>query len=686
MGDMRDWGDDMALGVGYDAVANQVRGDCVIRSPTESTGGEEVYFAIDIIESREDLVQKLNISASASLTAEFGTASAKISYFDDKHINKYSLYLLCTCVVKQSAERMRDVKLSDDAARMISSGNTDGFRRRCGDEFVVGSVSGGELYGFCEIITQSEDEQRDASASIRGSGSLGTWSASAGFEDAVTKLSQKFQLQFRVFSQGGASTAPLPNTAAELIEYARNFPTMIRATPKRYVATFQEYDTLNLPAGPSLIDIASQKDTLQSLASLRLEYLDLISSIEYLLDNPEQFDSFVSSTFNDKANLFRDAVNRITDRARDCVRDYNLCKLLTDLPDSTIILPNRRDSTVIGAIKLAQEAALRAQSHADACIASAKEVLDTSRTIVSGPQGKEMADKAQISLANARTSEMMAENALADARSVAEVTAEVSQWKDSAASAVKQAQDALRIGTDSYAQCYAIGYAPFWSAPTVFHLTEASGESGDGYKSTVLYLGDNTNTSLVDETGYHFLNLESLINDPSGGDVTIGQACSNPASYVDETYCPVGSLPIVRYSRFTMPCGVRISFFPDHGNIVNTLTFGVAGISDAHTIQDHRQFADKVYPAAIILTSKKSGLRTLVTFQLLCFSGRKISDSYIQGDQVVTSGHSPLFSDKRHQDSHSNLGWIGTPLQELRKSVNLALKRSNSDFWTNTRN
>ena len=349
------------------------------------------------------------------------------------------------------------------------------------------------------------------------------------------------------------------------------------------------------------------------------------------------------------------------------------------LPDPVFPFPKRLDTTTIGAVQAAKDAAERTQAHAKACIESAQQVLDISQTIKTGPQGKDLADQARLALTNAQDAYNLAQNALSDTLVVADLSDQVTQSKNSAKSAVQNADDALGVATKQYQIVYAIGYAPYWNAPTVIHLTQAQGESGDGYKSTTWFAGDYSqlNTFIDGETGYHALSIATLVSDPAGGDVDIDQACSNPTKLGSsgETYCPVGTLPIVFYDRFTMPCGVRIDPFLDQGHVVKSLVFGVAGIFDRHTSQDHRQFTDKVFPGSIILVSKKSGLRTLVTFQLLCFAGRKISDSYIQGDQVVTSGRTPLLRQAGRDESHKSLGWRATPLVQSRESGELELRR-----------
>lgn len=228
----RDWDDQggMALGVGYDAVAGKVRGDGVERTDPEGEGGEDVYFAIDMISSRQELARFMNITASASMRYAVFSGGGKTRYFEEQKINQFSIYIVVACIVQHSAKRMRDVELKASARQLLVSANTDKFRQSYGDEFLVGYTAGGEFYGIYEFATRSEDEYRTFSQTLRGSGGYGAWSGSgtASFEAAIRKLSETVSMTFKMYSYGGQTTEPLPNTAAELIEYARNFPQLVR--------------------------------------------------------------------------------------------------------------------------------------------------------------------------------------------------------------------------------------------------------------------------------------------------------------------------------------------------------------------------------------------------------------------------------------------------------------------------
>lgn len=596
MATRRDWDDQagMAVGVGYDAVSGNVCGDCVVRSDLEGEGGEDVYFAVDMVSSREELARFMNISASASLKYAVFSGGGKTRYFAEQKIYKYSLYIVVACVVQHSAKRMRDVELTANAKQLLAIGNTEKFRQRCGDEFLVGYTSGGEFYGIYEFATKSEDEHRTMSQTLRGSGGYGAWSGSgsASFEAAIRKLSETLSMTFRMYAYGGQSDDPLPHTAGELIDYARKFPQLVRGTAaKKYVATFHGYDTLELPDGPNLVDIQDKRDVLEWLGTQRLRYLDVISSVEYVLFNPEQFEPFDTATLNAKVNELRSAVDSIVSAASRCVNDYRQCDRIS-LPDPSVLFPARRDSTVIGALRFVQEAAGRAEHHGRACNDHAQRVVQIGREIKAGPTGKSMADKARTELTNARQSASLAERAYEDASTADRVeNAEIERLIATAKSWTQRANGDVELAKRKYElEVYPIGYAPYWKGPTVVHMdpgyvdprgwTFAAHTHCWGWYSAALrpvgWKPLNGGRPVSADRNGGGLTIDQLSVDPAGGTVVIKPACSAPIAggdpYDKKLHCSLQNLPTIRSGRDKFSAGVTVADNIDPANTLGTGT------------------------------------------------------------------------------------------------------------------
>ena len=658
----------MDFGVGYDAVAGQVRGDCVLRTDPEGEGGEEIYFELDMITSRSELSRKLNVTAAASLKAAIGSGSAKARFLLERSINKYSVYLVASCVVRQAARRMRDVQLNDSARAVLQAGNTEGFRQRCGDEFLVGATSGGEFYGLLEIFTRSEDDYREAQASIRGSGNLGTWSASAAFEEAVRRLSERYELQLRMYSNGGLSDQPLPDSPSGLIEFARTFPQQVRGPGAvKYIATFMDYNSLDLPAGPNLIDVQNQKEKLEWYATQRLQFLDLSSSIDYILNNSDEFQSFDSNYFAQYNNEIRSSIDRLTAAASRCMNDYNSCQFV-DLPDAAVRLPQRLDSTVLGARRLAQEASERAQQHGEACHNHLAEILQIRNEIRTGPDGKRLADRARVELANAQQALTLAEHSCDDVELLARGHPDIGieGMLATAQVARNQAREDVALAQHKYEGdehelgIYAIGYAPYWNGPNVVHLRRVIYRDN----RTLGWLADLKDTQLAES-----------VRDPSGGTALIRPECEAPwvpHGLPSQKWCPVDGWPHIGVfghapgNEDDALSGVAFIYdWRDHSRLLH-VSFGLSKPSGPD--EEVEYLAGSVFHGSILLESSQSGLRTVVDFQLLCFNGTRISDAYIDHNGQVVGDVRRLDDDRKmgriRADAGKSIGWLSRSFNE----------------------
>lgn len=651
----------MEIGVGFDAVAGEVRGDCVVRTEPEGVGGDEIFFAIDLISTRQELMRRMNISASASLKVAIGSGSSKARYFSEQNVHRYSIYIVVTCVVQHTSRRMRDVELNTQARQLLEAGNIEGFRRRCGDEFLVGLTTGGEFYGIYELQTRSADEQREAEFSIRGSGAIGMYSASgsAGFEDAMRKLSERFNMRFRMFSVGGTPNS-LPITAAELIEYARTFPQLVRGDgSKKYVATFLDYDTLDLPAGPNPIDVQNQKDIIDRLAIQRLQYLDVISSIEYVLGNPLQFELFDSQSLNAKVNELRDAVNRIVQASSRCMNDFRQCELLTDLPDPAVRLPERKDATCIGAINLAMQAADRAAAHATACEGFTRRILEISREIKTGSSGVRLADEAATKLKDATEAKKQSTRAVEDAITTTGVCAGTDEFIAAAKRSAARAAEDLELATKKYNETiFPVGYSPYWHAPRRIVFREICNYVGGLFWDGGITFGYN------EESGPHGrVLLDKYCKDPKGGKLTAEQACERPepCGFLGGTLCPIAGQAFASDSQGVMGVsigsgGIATRYDP---NKAFSLWFSFGVNSD---------LLNSPVKASVVLRSAATGLRTLVEFDLVFAQGPVVFDEYIHGDgekrgQVFhnTESFEPESLQHAFTDDKA-LGWVSAPI------------------------
>lgn len=257
----------MDYGAGYDSLSGLVRGDCVLRTTPEAPLGgdaQEILFRHQQVTTTLELAKYLNVSASGAINAKwFSQGSGKLGFLSQTGINQYSVYLLLRVVVKNPALRMRDVKLTDEAWKLLEEQGADPFRQRSGDEFVVGLITGGEYFALLEVEASSEQQKKDISSLIRSRGPF--WELGMEFSNSMSELSKRYSVKITSYQVGGKDTK-IPTTVEDMIARAVSFPEQIKGEyAKPYQALFLDYKVLDIPQRENLIDITHQKEVLTNL-------------------------------------------------------------------------------------------------------------------------------------------------------------------------------------------------------------------------------------------------------------------------------------------------------------------------------------------------------------------------------------------------------------------------------------
>ncbi len=603
------WDDDpnSAIGSGFDTGAGRVCGDCVERTDVASAGGDEVYFTIDLVTSRTEMARRLQVSASASIRAAAGTSgSGRARFFQDLSINQYSLYLVVSCIVRKASARMRDVRLKDTFKVLLENNKTEEFHRSCGNEFIVGSTIGGEFYAVYEFQTTSSDQREEVEAAVRASGALGSFSAEGDFQLSMRKLTDRYSMTFRTYAYGVPSTVLLPSNGNEIVDFARNFPQYVSSSGRVYTGSTLGYVTCeNYPTlQPNPIDLQQQNLMLEDSAARRLRLLDLIASIDYILFNGSQFETFDSQHLTAKGNELRSQVNALTQAASTCLSDYRQCPLLP-AQDPTVELPRRRVSSVVGAIALAKEASTQAESNALNVENYARQILEIRRRINVGPEGVQLADEATRALRDAEDSLLLTARYAEDVETTSGVTPETEEFIQRARLAVTRAREDVDTAKRLYQEVYDIGFAPYWTAPTIVltRLTYKPGNSRQGLVDSsaqviaFYYTFDPSRPSIP--------LLSNMAKCPKGGDL-IAEHFFEPIDHTRGIASPI------------MGCVSSTGMGDLHGIAIFDNYIGISNRGDiCNNLQQLFLTADQPMEAVFVLKSTQTQLSTRVALRFI---------------------------------------------------------------------
>jgi hypothetical protein len=239
--------------------------------------------------------------------------------------------------------KMRDVRLNQEAWDLMDRQGPEAFRKRYGDEFVVGVTTGGYFGGLIQIHTTHREAKTNISASLRANGGLGAWSAAADFKSAVSKISSSYDCSIKTFQQGGTNLEPpgdIPSMGAKAMQFANS----VGNTGVAYYAETLDYTALPLPQGKNPIDVQNQLDVLRQLAEYRSRLYDRLKSVQYVQDHRDQFDNPPdNATLNSIIAMLSERINAVYRVATRCFNDYAQCELLTDMSMPAMIdLPEQK--------------------------------------------------------------------------------------------------------------------------------------------------------------------------------------------------------------------------------------------------------------------------------------------------------------------------------------------------------
>jgi hypothetical protein len=346
------------LGVGIDTVTGNPLGDPVLRTEPEelmNAEGQTTTFFMQQVESTDELNDMLSTSAEVSARYGFFSGSASFNFATSSNIQRYSMFLLVTAVVTNSFRQMRDVRLAKHAVDMWARGDTEAWLAANGDAYCRGVSTGGVLNIVLRIDTESEEEKQELLTEVNAGMNVGVagFDASAQFEQMMGRLSAKKTIHLNHIQMGGDQK--IEYTPEKILEKAALFAKSVKgnlAIPFSILAS--PYTTVtNLPPTPNKFDRLLAKDVITECGRLRLNYLDWINDIDYVLSHPQQFDwggqkNKKAKALNKKADDLRRAITALARRASRCADDVNECAMPSG--EETVhvppdIIPNRRKKT-----------------------------------------------------------------------------------------------------------------------------------------------------------------------------------------------------------------------------------------------------------------------------------------------------------------------------------------------------
>lgn len=336
------------LGMGMDALSEEPRATAVdFRGSADSKwDGQRVVASTKMVESQQQLMESMNISAAASIRYGFASVDAKMELSKEHAVNSSSLFLVMRATVRTPPSYMLDPIMKQDAGDLWGE-NQDEFRSIYGDHFVDEVYSGGEFFGLFVFETFDEASHSALQASLRAAATglvLGA-EIQVSVKSAISEFEKRSSMSIYAAMDGGAGLQN-PTNMTQLETLYRDFNRQVGLHPVPYQVSLKDYRYLPPPAPPTPpdpLEILAKESILATCSSYVIDAISTRSEIDFVLRNPDQFDSHDSSALRAHRRELDRLIPKWAERATGCAQDISACALAKDEePPPAINIPKRR--------------------------------------------------------------------------------------------------------------------------------------------------------------------------------------------------------------------------------------------------------------------------------------------------------------------------------------------------------
>lgn len=234
------------LGFGCNTFSSDIRSRAVVADDSfidpGIVQGQEKEFYLDLIKSKHELNEKMEISASASYSGLF-SMSAKSKFVKEQKLNRESVYLLVKVLVTNSRSQLKEYRPAEKFAKFLAAKPIDWhtFINKYGDQFIDQVVTGGEFYALYEFHAESVEDRNALEVQLAGGG----WGfkAEGEFKKALDKIDTEVNITCRLYIRGGSKRLP-DIKEDKIIDAALDFPVDVNpetGAPVVYKAVTKDY-------------------------------------------------------------------------------------------------------------------------------------------------------------------------------------------------------------------------------------------------------------------------------------------------------------------------------------------------------------------------------------------------------------------------------------------------------------
>ncbi|HET9239163.1 MAG TPA: hypothetical protein VFO10_18025, partial [Oligoflexus sp.] len=262
------------------------REDELVIPDASDSFGQVVTYKITQIQTREDLEEHMDVSASASLNASVFGASGKMKFIQDNKIDRMAIYMLVSIEVLNPSRTARNIEYTDAAMKFLNANDFESFRKACGDEFIAGYSTGGSAYALVQLSTATREDRDAVEASLAVNS--GFFSASGDLKSRLKEIVGKRDIYAKILKTAG-SGVPVKSDIASVTALVENFTKEVATAPTIQKVVLRSYSTLPMNRIPNPADRVTRWNSIEELSDLYKEQRKWLENIQYVLANPSYY-------------------------------------------------------------------------------------------------------------------------------------------------------------------------------------------------------------------------------------------------------------------------------------------------------------------------------------------------------------------------------------------------------------
>jgi len=267
-------------------------------SPDPAETGQVVAAHATIINSHEELMDRIGVSVAASGRYGLASASAKVDFSKTTGFNSSSTFVLAEASVRNPIVRGKDFRLTGTASQLLTAVNLDGFKTAFGDSFVRGIKSGGEFFAVFRLTSLKQQTQQQLASTLTAeiNGLIGAGSFSGAFNTAQQSENDRAEVEISFYQAAGSGiTSSITLDVNDILTRLKNFPAIAHDNPFPFKAEIATYDTIPIPIPPP-VEIEDFIFSMSQDEKKKLDYVKRKNDVDLALQHAEYFDDLPSPT------------------------------------------------------------------------------------------------------------------------------------------------------------------------------------------------------------------------------------------------------------------------------------------------------------------------------------------------------------------------------------------------------